>query len=77
MVGFAVSIPAHYVPAFPYGTRVRWRIAPTPRFPAGREGEGVFELHWMGAEECWNVRLDNGDPVLHLFPCFGDTMEAV
>lgn len=40
------------------------------------EGEGVFELAWLGIEECWEVMTDAGERVA-LFPCFGDTMEPV
>ena len=65
---------AQYVPTFPYGTRVRFQRK--ERFPfnsAPLSGEGVFTLHWLGMEECWKVKMDDGTEV-GLFPCFGDEM---
>jgi hypothetical protein len=60
-----------------YGQRVRFHRHPGPaKLVSELKGEGVFELAWLGIEECWEIRLDDGEQV-SLFPCFGDTMEPL
>jgi len=62
-----------HVPPFPYLTQVRWK---QQCLGDVREGEGVFVLHWLGIEECWDVFLTGGITI-QLHPDLGDTMEEV
>lgn len=49
-----------------YGDRVRFATKTL-------QGEGTFVLAWLGIEEVWDVKLDDGHTV-HVYPYFGDTM---
>ena len=70
------GVRAQYVSNAEYGDKVRYTVRDWRKDRDIEVGEGVFELHWLGIEECWNVRRFDGTKV-HLFPYKGDTMEKI